>query len=155
MNIQLIQFIALILLMLVTGVFWGPWFALHRSLHVFTKDEFIKIVKTLASNLAIPMRILMPLCIAFLTLSVWFYPAKESSGFYLSIAALSLTIISLLVTVIIEVPIVTQITQWTPATAPENWETLRDRWVKFHVIRTLAALMSFVCFIASSFKYSF
>jgi uncharacterized membrane protein len=141
-----IEFIALFLLMLVTAVFFGPWFALHRSLHVFNASEFIHIVKTMAANLAIPMRIIMPCCIFFLCLSTWLYPDHQSLEFYMKLIACGLTITSLLITLMVELPIVTQVQQWNPANMPANWEALRDRWVRFHVLRTFASLASFACF---------
>ena len=145
---MLIHFIALILLMLVTGIFWGPWFSLHRSLKVFNAEEFIHIVKTMAANLAIPMRILMPACILCMFLTAWNFP-KNSMNFYLNITAFCLTLISLIITIVVEVPIVSRITQWTASTIPSDWETIRNRWVKFHVIRTFASIISFICFSAS------
>src|SRR5262245_57468982 len=96
---EAIQFIALLLLMLVTGVFWGPWFALHRSIKAFNGAEFIHIVRTMSANLATPMRIMMPACIVFVLLSALTYPTKNALGFYLNIAALILMLVSLLVTV--------------------------------------------------------
>jgi len=81
MQIQIIQFITLFLLLLVTGVFWGPWLAIHRSITIFTKEEFLKITKTMAANLGRPMQILMPLCILFVLLSVLFYPQKTTWDF--------------------------------------------------------------------------
>jgi uncharacterized membrane protein len=148
---QLIQFIALFLLMLVTGVFWGPWFSLHRSMKVFKAEEFIHIVKTMAANLAVPMRMLMPACILFMLLSVCMHLQKDSIGFYLNLAALLLTITSLLITVIVEVPIVTKIQQWTAESIPSDWRLIQDRWLKFHVLRTFASLISFACFSAGLF----
>jgi uncharacterized membrane protein len=149
MVVQAIQFFALLLLMLVTGVFWGPWFALHRSLNVFNADQLILIVKTISANLALPMRVLMPSCIFMMLLSVWFFPEKTSVGFYLNLIAFALTLVSLIITLIVEVPIVKQIEQWTTATVPPDWVFIRNRWVRFHVIRTFASLISFVCFSAS------
>jgi uncharacterized membrane protein len=146
---QCIQFISLLLLMLVTGVFWGPWFSLHRSIHVFKEDEFIHIVKTLAGNLAVPMKIMMPACIVFLLISVRVYPHKDSGGFYLSIMAVCLIIVSLLITMLVEVPIVSQIQHWTVAAIPADWEAIRDRWLLFHVIRTIAAILSFAAYVGS------
>jgi len=149
MYTQLIQFVALFLLMMVTCIFWGPWLSLHRSMKTFTKDEFIHIVKVMAANLAIPMRIIMPLCILFISLSVVFYQQKDSFGFYMIITSLCLSIVALLVTILVEVPIVNQIKQWTTASIPTDVETIQDRWLKFHVIRTFASLASFACFAAS------
>lgn len=145
------QFFGLLLLMLVTGIFWGPWFTLHRSINVLNAEEFIHIVRTLAANLAIPMRILMPACIFIMLLSVIYYPDKDSLGFYLIGLALLLSIVSLMITILVEVPIVTQINHWTVSTIPSDWEALRDRWVKFHVIRTFSSIASFISFSASIF----
>ena len=73
MALHLVQFSALFLLALVTGVFWGPWLSLHRSNRVFSPAEFIHIVQTMIGNLATPMRILMPACILLLILATWLY----------------------------------------------------------------------------------
>jgi uncharacterized membrane protein len=146
---ELIQFIALFLLLLVSGVFWGPWLALHRSLEVFSANELIHIVNTMAKNLAMPMRILLPACIVFMILTAWFYPQKELTGFYLSVASIILIIIALLITLLVEVPIVSQIRKWTTETIPSDWEAIRSRWVFFHAIRTFASLASFGFFAAT------
>jgi len=150
---ELIQLIALLLLMLVTGIFWGPWFSLHRSMKGFSKEEFIHIVKTMSNNLAVPMRIMMPSRILFIGLSVCIYPQKNSFEFYLNGIALILILVSLIITIVVEVPIVKQIEQWEAATAPSNMEAIQNRWLKFHVIRTFTAIISFISF-ASSIIFS-
>ena len=140
---------AILLLMLVTGIFWGPWFALHRSMKVFSKEEFIHIVKTMSANLAMPMRVLMPCCILFVLLSVLNYPQKDTFGFYLLIISFVLILVSLIITMLVEVPIVKQIEKWTRSTVPSNIEAIQNRWLKFHVLRTFAAIISFASFIIS------
>jgi hypothetical protein len=135
----MIQFLALFMLMLVTGIFWGPWFALHRSIGDFNAAEFIHIVQVMAANLAKPMRIMMPVCILFIALHV------VQHQHYLAIISLSLLLVALLITMLVEVPIVNQVKQWTVGSLPSDWEEIRDRWVTFHVIRTAAAIISFSC----------
>ena len=147
MQIQILQFIALFLLLLVTGVFWGPWLALHRSIHIFTKEEFIKITKVLAANLGPPMKILMPSCIVFMLLSVLLFPNKSSLEFYLMILSFCCILVTLVVTMTTELPIVNKIKLWTIETAPADWEAIRDRWVKFHALRVFPALISFGIFL--------
>lgn len=142
-----LQFVALFLLALVTGIFWGPWFALHRSMADFPALEFLHITRTMVRNLGMPMRILMPSCIAAMAASTWFYPDRQSAGFYFSIAALVLSIIALVVTMAVEVPIVKQIDRWTDSTIPEDWQSLRDRWLSFHIIRVCSSLCSFACLV--------
>jgi uncharacterized membrane protein len=143
MKLKSIYFIALFLLMLVTGVFWGTWFSLSRSMEVFSAAEFIHIGKTIIRNLAVPMRIILPSCILFMILSAWFYPDKRTSGFYFCVTSIVLIVIALLITLLIEVPIDNQIATWTAETAPTGWQTIRDRWEFFHAARTFISLASF------------
>jgi len=147
MKLKIVQFTSLFLLLLITGVFWGTWFTLTRSLETFSAEEFIHIGKTIIANVAIPMSILMPLCILLMILSLWLYPQKKSAGFYLSATAFVLLIITLLITLLVEVPIDNEIKGWTAATLPSNWESIRNRWDTFHTIRTFTSLASFAGFL--------
>ena len=149
MKTKLIQFISLFLLLLVTGVFWGTWFTLTRSIENFTAEEFIHIGKTIIANVAVPMSIIMPSCILFMILSLWFYSLKKSLGFYLGVAAFILIIITLLITLLILVPIDNQIKQLTSSTVPADWKAIRSHWKFFHAVRTFTSLASFGCFVLS------
>jgi uncharacterized membrane protein len=153
MKIKIIHFISLLLLLLVTGVFWGTWFTLTRSLDEFSAGEFIHIGKVIIANVAVPMSIIMPLCILLMILSVLFYPDKRSSGFYLNILALVLIIITLLITLLVLVPIDNQIKEWTTSTMPSNWVLLRNRWDLYHAFRTSTSLASFGCFALSILNF--
>lgn len=146
MKRKLIYFIALFLLMLVSGVFWGTWFTLTRSLEQFSPDEFIHIGKVIVNNVGVWMRIMMPLCIIMMILALWYYRYKRSIGFYLGLAAFLFIIISLIITLTIMVPIDRQIVEWNNTSLPPQWEYIRDKWKLFHTLRTLSALTSFGCF---------
>lgn len=146
MKIKLINFIALFLIMLVTGVFWGTWFTLTRSLSNFSAAEFIHIGKVIIDNVAVPMSIIMPLCILSMIISIWSYIDKKAPGFYLSIAALLLMILVLVITLSILVPIDNDIAEWTTLSIPSDWEDIRGRWEYFHSIRTYCSVASFACF---------
>jgi len=143
MTLKLTNFVALFLLALVAGVFWGTWFTLTRSIETFSPAEFIHIGKTIIANVAWPMRILMPACILFMFLSAWLYPEKKSPAFFLNVAACLLIIVALLITVLVEVPIDNQIKTWTAETIPSDWRAIRERWQCFHTARTFASLASF------------
>lgn len=153
MPLKLLQFISLLLLLLVTGLFWGTWFALSQSIEDFSAAEFIHIGETIIANVAFPMRILLPLCILSVILTAWFYPTKRSAGFYFILTALLLIIITLLITVFIEVPIDNQIKLWTPDHLPADWEALRGKWQYYHSLRTLTSIASFSCFVIMSIFY--
>lgn len=143
MLLMIIHFTTLFFLLLVIGVFWGPWLAIHRSINVFTKEEFVKITNIMAKNLGRPMQILMPLCILSMALSILFYPQKSCFEFYLIIASFCGIIITLVVTLTTELPIVNEIRQWTTETIPSEWESIRDKWARYHYLRVFPSLISF------------
>jgi hypothetical protein len=144
-----IHFTSLILVMLVTGVFWGTWFTLTRSIEDFSAAEFIHIGKVIIANVAWPMRILMPSCLLMMLWSLLIYIPKKSKGFYFNIAAFALMITTLLITLLVLVPIDNQIKEWTAEHVPADWEALRMRWKSYHAARTFTSVSSFCCFAAS------
>ena len=135
--------ICLILVMLVTGVFWGTWFTLTRSLDQFQPDNFIRIGKTIIANVAWPMRILMPLTLLMLLWLTW-RSRKFRPVFYFFLGSFIMMVVSLIITVGVEVPIDNQIKTWTTETLPATWMDLRLRWDRFHTLRTITSLVSFV-----------
>jgi Anthrone oxygenase len=141
--IKPVYFVALVLSMLVTGVFWGTWFTLTRSIETFSSTEFIHIGQTIISNVAVPMRIIMPSSIVFTIISAWLYPTKKSVGFYFNIAANILIIVTLLITLLVLVPIDNQIRLWSGTTIPADFASLRNTWQWFHSLRTVTSLTSF------------
>jgi uncharacterized membrane protein len=132
--------------MLITGVFWGTWLTLTRSIENFTSEEFTHIGRVIIANVAMPMRIIMPSAILFIFLSIWFYENKNQSEFYTGIASLILISAVLAITVTILVPIDNNIKDWTTSTLPQDWEDIRSKWKNFHTLRTLLSLLSFACF---------
>jgi uncharacterized membrane protein len=140
---KLTQLLALCLLLLLTGIFWGDWFSISRSFEVFSLAEYIHIAKTINQNLEIPMRFISISSIVFMSLSVGLNSRKGSTEFYIGITSIVFILIALLITLVVEVPINNQIILWTQATAPLNWESIRDRWQLFNILRTDAALAGF------------
>ena len=154
MNFRLIHFTSLFLLMLVTGVFWGTWFTLTRSIDQFSAAEFMHIGKVIIGNVAAPMRFIMPSCILLMLLSIWFHPRKKSTEFYFHITGFFLIIVTLLVTLLVLVPIDNEIKKWTNETVPSDWGLIRKRWETFHAVRTFCSLASFACFSFFTFTNS-
>jgi hypothetical protein len=70
--------------------------------------------------------------------------------FYPALAALALFVVALVVTAIIEVPIVKRIVTWTVPTLPKDWQCLRDRWSAFHIVRIAAAVAGFILLAAGA-----
>ena len=146
MGQNLCYFGSLFFLMLITGVFWGTWFTMTRSIESFSADEFIHIGKVIISNVAWPMRFILPSGIALLILSLVFYSKTNSASFYFGLLSLILLIAVLLTTVAILVPIDNKIKTWTTDTIPKNWERIRAKWKLFHVLRTFFSLIAFASY---------
>src|SRR5262245_57616887 len=99
MRLKSLEIITLVVASLVMGVFWGTWFTLTRSLHVFSASEFIHIGKTIISNVAVPMRILMPFTLLMMLVVVWLSRSADRRSFYFYTASFILMVVSLIITV--------------------------------------------------------
>jgi hypothetical protein len=97
MKLKLAQFSTIILFALVMGVFWGTWFALSRSIVTFRPQTFLDIGQTAIRNLAVPMRILMPLTLVSALILLALLP-KRSTAFALAVAGFLLMVCALIVT---------------------------------------------------------
>ena len=147
---KIAQFINIFLFALVSGVLWGTWFSLSRSIATITPEGFLEIGRTMIANLAWPMRLLMPASILS-ALAVLLLQLRRgpSEAFYFEMTGLILYIGVLVITLLVNVPIDNRIKRWTPATLPSNWKDLRDRWQLFHTLRTFASLAGLGCVLAS------
>jgi uncharacterized membrane protein len=140
MNLKIWEAISIVLSALVGGMYWGPWLALSRSMRTFKPEVFLDIVDRMNRNMESVMTILTPAALLSIA-PVLFYSFNEHPRtFCLTFAGFALFIAALVVTILVEVPIVKQIVTWTAATLPENWQQLRDRWGAFHIIRVVAGI---------------
>ena len=144
MVLKLFELMNIVLLLLVSGMYWGPWLALTRSIATFEPDVFLAIVDRLNRNMEPLMTVLLPLALlSTLPVLVLEYGGRPQA-FYLTLTGFLLFVVTLLVTVLVEVPIVKQIVTWTPSTLPDNWRQLRDRWSSFHYARIVPSLVGLV-----------
>jgi uncharacterized membrane protein len=135
-----------ILLTLVSGVFWGTWFALSRTMHTLSPEIFITIGKQIMQNVAVTMSIIMPASIIALISLLISSGKNRSVYFYCVLTALVLFVLALVITLSVEVPIDNRIATWTPSTVPADWADIRDRWERFHTMRTFLSLGSVAFF---------
>ena len=126
--------------------FLGTWFTLTRSLQNFSSSEFIHIGKTIIANVALPMRIIMPATLIVMLLALWQSFGVDKPAFYLYAVSFLLMILTLIITVSVEVPIDNQIKTWTENNVPNSWQNLRQTWDKFHTIRTFSSIASLAFF---------
>jgi Domain of unknown function (DUF1772) len=70
--------------------------------------------------------------------------SKSGSRWMFGAAAL-LIVVSIVITVRVEVPLNRTIASWTPGAAPPDWGLLRDRWLWNHWTRTTTSIVAFLC----------
>jgi uncharacterized membrane protein len=138
------ELISIIISAIVGGMYWGPWLALTRSLSTFEPKVFLKIVQGLNRNMEPVMTILTPLgLLSIIPVLVISYDTKPET-FYLTLAGFIMFVVALIVTMLVEVPIVKQIVTWTDSTLPDNWQQLRDHWGAFHIIRVVTGIAGLI-----------
>ncbi|MGD0864126.1 MAG: DUF1772 domain-containing protein [Rhizomicrobium sp.] len=150
MALKICELVSLVLAAWVTGMFVGPWLALTRSIHTFEPEVFLAIVRRLNDNMASVMTALMPAGLLSIAALLFVSFGARPDIFYPALAALALFVVALLVTAIIEVPIVKRIVTWTVPTLPKDWQRLRDRWSAFHIVRIAAAVAGFILLAAGA-----
>ena len=149
MILKITELINIILCAIVGGMYWGPWLALTRSIKHFEPNVFLAIVNRLNTNMAPLMTALTPLSLlTTIPVLIISYIEKQNTTFYLTFIGFAFFVTALIVTISIEVPIVKQIITWTDTSLPENWEQLRDKRGKFHIVRVLSGVLGLVFLVA-------
>jgi len=144
------QFINIFLLSLVTGVFWGTWLGLSRSMSSLSAETFLEVGHAMIGNLGIIMAMLMPVAMLTTLPVLYLLYRRRPKRFYTTLIGFMLFVLALLITLVIEVPLDFQFQQWTLATLPANWEQLRDRWEWFHLLRSWFAVIGLALLIAGA-----
>src|SRR5215211_6223256 len=126
---QIAQFVNLFLFALVTGVFWGTWLSLARTIESVSPATFLEVGKMMIVNLGGPMSVLMPLTLlSTLPVLYFMHRRKRTRDFFLVLTGLLLFVVALAGTLAVNVPIDREINEWTLATLPADWMQVRDRW---------------------------
>jgi len=145
------QFIAMLLFSLVSGVFWGTWFSLSRSMSAITPATFLEVGHTMIVNLGRPMSVLMPAALlSALVVAVLLVRRGQTRSSVFVVSAFVLLLAAMIITLMVNVPIDRQIQGWTTATLPADWSAIRDRWELYHGLRTLISLMALSSLFAST-----
>jgi uncharacterized membrane protein len=140
MTLKVVQFVNILLLVLVVGVFWGSWLGLSRSMAAVRTQTFLDIGHAMIANLAPVMPVLMTTAILSTLPVLYLLYTQGANTFYPMLVGFLLFVSALLITLVVEVPIDNQIKAWTVDSLPGNWQQIRDRWELFHVIRTFASV---------------
>ncbi|MFB3909073.1 MAG: anthrone oxygenase family protein [Candidatus Eisenbacteria bacterium] len=150
MLLDILQWVTIVLVALVAGVFWGPWLGLSRAMRTLPPETFLSIGQTMIRLLAPIMPVLTILAaiaqVALLVATLGQGPRVASA---LIAVGLALYLVALIVTLAVEVPIDKKIRAWSAASLPADWKALRDRWERFHTVRTWSALAGFAALVSA------
>jgi uncharacterized membrane protein len=154
-TVRIAQFVNVLLFALVMGVFWGTWFSLSRSIASIRPETFLEVGHTMIANLGGPMSVLMPAALASsVLLLVVLFRDRGGAAFTLAVAGFVLMVGALVTTLTVNVPIDAQINDWTAMTLPPDWAATRDRWERYHTIRTFVSIAALGCAIASALRWT-
>ena len=148
--LQIWQFINILLSALITGVFWGSWLGLSRSMATFRPETFLAIASAMIGNLGTIMAILVPAALLTTLPVLYLLYRRRSDAFYTTLGGFGFFVIALLITLLVEVPLDMEFQTWTLSTLPANWEQLRDRWEWYHVLRSWASVAGLALLLAGA-----
>src|ERR1043165_8145581 len=148
--LEIWQFINIFLLSLVTGVFWGTWLGLGRSMSSLSAATFLEVGHTMIGNLGTIMAILMPAAMLSTLPVLYLLYQRRPKRFYTTLIGFMLFVVALLISLLVEVPLDFQFQQWTMATLPGNWQQLRERWELFHFLRSWFAVIGLALLLAGT-----
>jgi hypothetical protein len=143
-----IQFVATVVAALSMAVHFGTWLTerpirLTRSATLFTevhqgRDAVAARVMPILGNAAI-------LFIAF----SMFLVRTDTSRLFVGVTALLLYIADMVVTLRFNVPLNKEVQSWRQDAPPAEWARVRDRWERFHTLRTMLIVPGFTLYAAS------
>ena len=148
--LEIWQFISIFLWSLVTGVFWGTWLGLSRSMTSLSKETFLEVAHAMIGNLGTIMAILMPAAILVTLPVLYLLYRRRSRMLYPTLAGFALFVLALLITLGVEVPLDMEFERWTATTLPANWQELRDRWEWWHVVRSWVSVAGLALLLAGA-----
>jgi hypothetical protein len=94
---------------------------------------------------------LMPLLVTLAllaTLGVALSWGEQSARLWLTLASGLAILVVIAVTLVVEVPLNRRIQRWRPDAPPDNWRTLRDRWMRSNDLRTVVAVAALALLVA-------
>jgi len=146
--VNMLQFTAIVLTALSMSVHFGTWLTEAPMRETNSGSVFTEIQKGRDRVAARVMPILENAAILFVAACV-FFSRTVLIAFSLSLAGLLFIAADMAVTLIYNVPINKQVQSWDTSAPPLVWPELRDRWEKFHTLRTAFIVAGFTLFASS------
>jgi hypothetical protein len=82
------------------------------------------------------------------TLGAAFSWRAQPGRVYLTLASGLAVLVVMVVTLVVDVPLNRRIQRWLPDAPPDNWRTLRDRWMRSNDLRTVVSVAALALLLA-------
>jgi uncharacterized membrane protein len=137
MTRRIVLFAALFFVALIAGVAFTVW--LYFNPAGVSPAFYVETMQHAIGAFTVPLPTLLIPALFFTILST-FLARRDRPSLYLLIAASICVIAVLLITVLGNVPINNRIMTWSINSPPSNWTELSEKWWRFHIVRTIAAI---------------
>lgn len=142
------QFAAIILAALSMSVHFGTWLTERPIRRTHSGALFTEVHQGRDAVAARVMPILGNAAILFVAFSA-LLSRHTPAAFVLALTGLGFLIADMSVTLTFNVPINKEVQTWRTEAPPAEWQHLRDRWERFHTIRTFLIVLGFALYTAS------
>ena len=141
MTLSLVKFFNIIFAALLAGTSFGIWIGFNPI--NYSASAYIEQQQNLLRSLNTPL-IALVVVTTLVTLISAFIQWKNKPVFVALLLAAAFFLSCIIITRLGNIPIQTQMLNWTKGALPGNWMMLRDKWWSFHIMRTIVELIALV-----------
>lgn len=144
MMLEIVEITALLIVGWVAGAESGSWACVHPVISKLPNEQQIIFQKGLLKTFGRVMPVLMPLCLLLAILLCTFTADKNSTVFYLRLAATIALTSMIITTVVFNVPVNIATGTWNAKNFSTDWKKKRARWRFFQGYRSVVLILSFI-----------
>ncbi len=141
MTASLIRFFNIIFAALLAGTSFGIWLGFNPA--EYSASTYVEQQQNLLRSFNTPMVILVAMA-TVVTLVSAYLQRRNKTIFILLLFAAAFFISCMFITRLGNLPMQSEMLEWTANTLPDNWTLLRDKWWSFHVMRTIVELIALI-----------
>lgn len=141
MSLSWLKFANILLAALLAGTSFGIWIGFDPK--NYSASTYIE----QQQHLVLSLNTLMISLVVFATVVTFtsaYLQRKNKTIFFTLLFAATLFLACMAITRFGNVPIQSEMLNWTKSSMPDNWTVLRDQWWSFHIMRTLVELIALV-----------
>jgi uncharacterized membrane protein len=144
---QVLQLVVIFFAALATGGLMVNWIGLGRAMSRLSESTYVEFHQATnhTFNPYMPI-VVVGAILGGIVLAIFSQGIHSLSG-ELAIAGFVCYVAVLVITLSTDVRINKQIGHWSVQSPPDDWSSIRARWIRFHIVRTLFSLPGLACYI--------